>query len=96
MNRRIRRQEDEVMKKVIEESDVVCATCLGSCAHILRKVFFDLVIIDECTQATEPAMWVPISKCARQTVLIGDQKQLPPVIASDKLRVIYFCIRDVP
>ncbi|KAG0680995.1 hypothetical protein C6P40_003531 [Pichia californica] len=45
------------------------------------KGFFDTVIIDEVSQALEPACWIPIvNHCPDKLVLAGDNKQLPPTI----------------
>ena len=45
----------------------------------LSNIQFDIAIIDEASQATIPSVLIPINK-AEQFVLIGDHKQLPPVI----------------
>jgi len=40
---------------------------------------FDVVIIDEATQALEAVCWIPIFK-AKKLILAGDPKQLPPTV----------------
>ena len=40
------------------------------------------MLMDEATQATEPAALVPVVKGARQIVLVGDHRQLPPTVIS--------------
>jgi len=42
---------------------------------------FDLAVIDEAAQCTEPACWLPLLRCER-VVLAGDHSQLPPTILS--------------
>ncbi len=54
----------------------------GAGSDILERFSFEACLIDEATQATEPATIVPLTKGCRQVVLIGDQKQLPPTIIS--------------
>merc|ERR1719171_1323832 len=44
--------------------------------------FFSRVLIDECTQAYEPATLVSLGRSAEQVVLVGDQKQLPATVLS--------------
>ncbi|GAV28434.1 hypothetical protein PMKS-001905 [Pichia membranifaciens] len=45
------------------------------------KGFFHTVIIDEVSQALEPACWIPIiNHCPDKLILAGDNKQLPPTI----------------
>jgi superfamily I DNA and/or RNA helicase len=49
---------------------------LPSCRH------FNVVVIDEATQATEPATLVPLTQGAQCAVMAGDPCQLPPTIIS--------------
>jgi DNA polymerase alpha-associated DNA helicase A len=73
------------------------ATCHSSGGHQLRSQEFDVVIIDEATQALEAVRctlilvvdiphllqvcWIPIFK-SKKLILAGDPKQLPPTIHS--------------
>ncbi|KAL4464082.1 hypothetical protein ABPG74_006019 [Tetrahymena malaccensis] len=70
------------MKKLISESQVVCATNVGSMSEYLKDQNFTRVIIDEATQATEMSTIIPLINKAQQVVLIGDHKQLPPTVLS--------------
>jgi len=45
-------------------------------------VRFSTVLIDEAAQSMEPACLVPIVHGCETLILVGDQNQLPPVIAS--------------
>lgn len=49
----------------------------------LPNQVFDLVIIDECAQATEPQSWIPL-QFAKKAIFAGDHKQLEPVVKSKK------------
>lgn len=57
------------------QSDVVCGTMSSS--HYFEEEIFDLVVIDEATQASIPVSLIPIAR-AERAVLAGDHKQLPP------------------
>ena len=48
---------------------------------ILGDREFDLVVIDEAAQSTEPACWIPLLR-SKRVVLAGDHCQLPPTIQS--------------
>lgn len=54
---------------------------------IVSKMEFPVVIIDECTQATEPSTLCPIVKGCKQLVLLGDDFQLGPVVLSQDKEV---------
>jgi len=76
-----RRIEGQLVDYLLDGAAVVCATLTGVDASILGDRRFDLVVIDEAAQATEPACWIPILRCER-LVLAGDHCQLPPTILS--------------
>jgi hypothetical protein len=70
--------------KTIRNAQVVCCTCIGSGGDILEKLIFERVLLDEATQATEPAVLVPLTRGCRQLVLVGDHCQLPPTVLSTR------------
>lgn len=71
-----------IQSDVLHQADVVCSTLLSSSSASLRCIDFPLVFIDESTQALEVLSLLPMIKGARQVALIGDHKQLPPVLKS--------------
>ena len=60
---------------------IIGATCVGleNRHYGLSNVEFDLVIIDEAGKALAGELLIPINR-AQKVVIIGDHKQLPPVI----------------
>ncbi|XP_023376629.1 protein ZGRF1 [Pteropus vampyrus] len=57
---------------------VTCAACLFPCMNDLR---FPVVVLDECSQVTEPASLLPIARFeCEKLIVVGDPKQLPPTI----------------
>jgi hypothetical protein len=70
--------------KNLKNAQVVCCTCIGSGGDILDNMVFDRVLVDEATQATEPAVLVPLTRGCRQLVLVGDHCQLPPTVLSTR------------
>jgi len=72
-------------KKAISEAQVICATNSAAGMDILEDEKFDVLIIDEATQATEPSCLIPLIK-SKKVILIGDHKQLPPTILSEKAK----------
>jgi ATP-dependent RNA/DNA helicase IGHMBP2 len=76
-----RDREYALGREILAQSDVVLVTHGGIAKPILKKPF-DLLIMDEASQATEPLSWVPITQ-AKKVVFAGDPLQLPPTIYSD-------------
>lgn len=76
-----RQLERRAIQTVLERSQVVCATLAGLASHELDASRFDLALIDEATQATEPLTLLAFLR-ARRLVLAGDHRQLPPTILS--------------
>lgn len=65
-----------------DDVDIVLCTCNEASSHrIMNSVQPVYCIIDECAMATEPECMVPIRR-ADHVVLIGDHKQLQPVLGN--------------
>jgi len=77
-------QRRQALHKAIQEAQVVCCTAVSAGSGLLKEIQFPLVLIDEASQATEPATLVPICHGCKQLVLCGDHCQLPPTVKSDK------------
>ena len=71
--------EQAAIDDVIAAADVVCSTNSTAGSDPLDGHTFDMLVIDEATQATAPSCWIPMTH-ARRAVLVGDHKQLPPTI----------------
>ena len=80
--REIRDLESRIIDDVLSGAEVLCTTNIGAGHFTLENRKFPIVLIDEATQATEPSSLVPIVKGARQIILVGDHKQLPPTVIS--------------
>lgn len=78
--RQARDIEVEISRRIVESAQVVLATH-GGLTRRLIKGSFDLVALDEASQASEPLSWIPIA-FGRRLVFAGDSMQLPPTIYS--------------
>lgn len=76
-----RAMEADLVANLLDSASVLCATLTGLNAELLGDREFDLVVIDEAGQTTEPACWIPLLRC-RRLVLAGDHCQLPPTVRS--------------
>jgi ATP-dependent RNA/DNA helicase IGHMBP2 len=70
-----------IVNDLLQNSDAICCTLVGSSNHLLRGKKFSSVFIDEAAQALEPACWIPILR-AERVIFAGDHCQLPPTIKS--------------
>ncbi len=78
-----RELEDRAERSVLERAQVVLATLTGIESRPLEGSRFDLAVVDEATQAVEPAAYLALLRADR-AVLAGDHLQLPPtVLAQD-------------
>jgi ATP-dependent RNA/DNA helicase IGHMBP2 len=73
--------ENQAVERILDSATIVCATLTGLDSEVLGQRQFDLAVIDEAAQATEPVCWLPLlrSNCL---ILAGDHCQLPPTILS--------------
>ncbi|KAG6860240.1 hypothetical protein C0995_013786 [Termitomyces sp. Mi166 len=81
LRKEYRQREGGVVKSVLSESQIVLATCHSAGGRQLLDHDFDVLIIDEATQALEAVCWIPIFK-VKKLILAGDPMQLPPTILS--------------
>ncbi|KAH0051542.1 DNA helicase, partial [Aureobasidium melanogenum] len=78
-----RQREAACVSSLVRESKVVLATLHGAGGFHLKSQEFDIVIVDEASQALEAQCWVPLlSSGASKLILAGDHLQLPPTIKS--------------
>ncbi len=77
----VRKLEALAVERVLNEAKVVCATLTGLDSQLLGQRRYDVVVIDEACQSTEPANWVPLLR-SNKLVLAGDHCQLPPTVLS--------------
>ncbi|KAF7370780.1 hypothetical protein MSAN_00711400 [Mycena sanguinolenta] len=88
VNARIYALQMEMLRDVVAKADVICTTCITSASAALNVVDFPVVFLDEASMSTEPASLIPIMKGSRHLALIGDHKQLPPVITSAEAQAL--------
>lgn len=68
-----------VEQGIVSRAAVVCATAAGADAALLPDDPFDVVVLDEATQAVDPVALVALAR-GRRVVMAGDPCQLPPTV----------------
>lgn len=81
LRKEYREREKQCVTTLVGGSKVVLATLHGTGGFQLRNKMFDVVVIDEASQALEAQCWIPLLS-AKKVVLAGDHLQLPPTIKS--------------
>lgn len=80
---RLREEEGALADRVLGRSRAVVATASTAGGEILSGRAFDLCILDEAAQAPTPLALIPMLLAGR-AVLVGDERQLPPVIRAEE------------
>ncbi|XP_053171367.1 helicase with zinc finger domain 2-like [Scomber japonicus] len=72
----------------LERHDIILCTCTQSSSPSLTKtVTARQILIDECAMATEPQAMIPlVCNNPEKIVLIGDHKQLRPIVRNERVR----------
>jgi ATP-dependent RNA/DNA helicase IGHMBP2 len=75
--------EFHITSDLLQKSEAICCTLVGSSHPTLRGRKYKTVFIDEAGQALEPACWIPLLRVQR-VILAGDHQQLPPTVKSNE------------
>ena len=86
-----RRLEGQAVESILDSARILCATTTGLDSQVLGPRRFDLAVIDEACQSTEPGCWLPILRGDR-VVLAGDHCQLPPTVVSQEAAAEGFAV----
>lgn len=78
----IKERQRALVRYLLDSHPVIVCTHTGASSHLLENRSFDYAILDEGSQAIEPASWLPILK-AEKVVIAGDPFQLPPTVLSE-------------
>ncbi|KAJ5648607.1 hypothetical protein N7490_004979 [Penicillium lividum] len=95
LRKEFRERESKCVDNLVRESSVVLATLHGAGGHQLKNQKFDVVIIDEASQALEAQCWISLLS-AQKVVLAGDHLQLPPTVKSTNHKSKDTSTKEVP
>jgi len=73
----------------LNEAPIVAATTSTCGSRAMREQSFDVAVIDEATQLTEPDTLAALT-LADRFVLVGDHEQLPPVVSTEGMGASLF------
>ncbi|XP_073463467.1 3'-5' exoribonuclease HELZ2 [Aquarana catesbeiana] len=80
----------DARKEELKHHDIILCTCVASSSNMLTEVPITQVVIDECGMCTEPESLVPLvsHKGVQSIVLIGDHRQLRPVVINEVCKLL--------
>ncbi|TQQ79979.1 Dna2/Cas4 domain-containing protein [Halonotius terrestris] len=71
--------DPEELAGALHNAPVVAATTASCGSRVMREQEFDVAVVDEASQLTEPDALAALNR-AERFVLVGDHEQLPPVV----------------
>lgn len=80
--RLVQRGDPNAKAAELRDAPVVAATTAACGSRVLRECEFDVALVDEASQLTEPGTHAAINRADR-FVLVGDHEQLPPVVRAE-------------
>ncbi|ESP88830.1 AAA domain-containing protein [Candidatus Halobonum tyrrellensis] len=80
--RLVQRGEPNDRAAALNGASVVAATTATCGSRVMREQSFDVALVDEASQLTEPGTLAAVN-LADRFVLVGDHEQLPPVVRAD-------------
>ncbi|EMA58492.1 DNA replication factor Dna2 [Halorubrum distributum JCM 13561] len=80
--RLVQRGEPNAKAAELRDTPVVAATTAACGSRVMRECEFDVALVDEASQLTEPGTHAAINRADR-FVLVGDHEQLPPVVRAE-------------
>lgn len=80
--------EKEILAILLSQTNILFTTCTSILEPMFTYQVFDLILIDEASRCIEPEAILPLLKSSYHTkcVLVGDDKQLGPVITSENVK----------
>ncbi|MFD1569346.1 AAA domain-containing protein [Halorubrum laminariae] len=80
--RLVQRGDPNAKAAELRNAPVVAATTAACGSRVMRECEFDVALVDEASQLTEPGTHTAINRADR-FVLVGDHEQLPPVVRAE-------------
>jgi len=93
---KIEEEFKKVEETIISQADIVATTLTRAyLRESIQSRRFDTVILDEASMAPIPALWIAAGVADKNAVVVGDPKQLPPIVISDKKMAKKWLGRDI-
>jgi hypothetical protein len=81
-------EDRDLEARVVAEARVVLCTLTNTyLSPALEEQRFDVLIAEEAGMATLPTLFYAASRCDHRAIMVGDPRQLPPIVQSNDERV---------
>lgn len=81
----IKKKLAEIEKEIIAQAKIVGTTLTKAyLSDEIQSRKFDTIVLDEASMAPIPTLWVATLLAENNAVIVGDFKQLPPIVLSDE------------
>ncbi len=91
----VEQQLADIEKAVLRDARVLGATITHSYLHSAKLGIFDTVIVDEASMILLPAIFFAAGMSRKRVVIVGDFKQLPPIVQTKQQAVFDELGRDI-
>ncbi len=92
----VQRELLQLETRLIQQAKIVATTLTRTySAPLLERERFDLVIIDEGSMASPPALFTALCLATTQVIIVGDFLQLPPIAEATTLHAQQWLATDV-
>ena len=96
MLEKIESKKLKIEEEIIRDSKVIGTTLTKSyLSENIRERTFDVVIIDEASMASIPALWCTSLLAEKKVIIVGDFLQLPPIVMADTDKAKEWLGKDV-
>ncbi|RKP21246.1 P-loop containing nucleoside triphosphate hydrolase protein [Rozella allomycis CSF55] len=94
LRKEYKERERNISSLFIKNSNIICSTLNGTAQKLLRDEEFDVLIVDECSQALLAECLIPFPKCKR-VIFAGDPFQLPPTVQNPNAKDLEETVFDL-
>jgi superfamily I DNA and/or RNA helicase len=77
---------DAVLSDLMLSADVIFSTLCSAASNVMKGKVIDALIVDEAAAATEPDLYIPFHLKPSRLLVVGDPKQLPATVLSDRAK----------
>lgn len=93
---RLKKSEERLLAELVEKAKVVATTLtIAALNRLFTKERFDAVVVDEASMAPLPSLYFVTGLAKKKAVVIGDFRQLPPIVTASSKMAQKWLGRDI-